>query len=188
MGVQTLIRCSSGPDGPTQTHTNLMSLKFESLAWTTSQNCTHISNCLPDIPTWMSKGWKPNASSFSTLTSPSCLSSHFMMTFSSRPVLKLWNNPQLHSSSSSSFFFLNFWLHFMACRILVSRPGIEPVPLEVEATGPPGKSQLYFLKIIFILSIVKEYKWLSLLSFISVLLKQLGFTDVFVLLCSAVFP
>ena len=105
MGVQTLIRCSSGPDGPTQTHTNLMSLKFESLAWTTSQNCTHISNCLPDIPTWMSKGWKPNASSFSTLTSPSCLSSHFMMTFSSRPVLKLWNNPQLHSSSSSSFFF-----------------------------------------------------------------------------------
>ena len=104
MGVQTLIRCSFGPDGTTQTHTNLITLKFKSLAWTTSQNCTHISNCLPDIPTWMSKGWKPNASSFSTLTSPSCLSPHFMMrTFSSRPVLKLWNHPQLHSSSSSFF-------------------------------------------------------------------------------------
>ena len=76
----------------------------------------------------------------------------------------------------------------MACRILVPRPGIEPVPLEVEGTVPPGKSQLYFLKVIFMLSIVKEYKWLSLLSFISVLLKQLEFTDVFVLLCNAVFP
>ena len=46
----------------------------------------------------------------------------------------------------------------MACRILVPRPGIEPVPLEVEGTVPPGKSQLYFLKVIFMLSIVKEYK------------------------------
>ena len=100
-------------------------------------------------------------------------------------LLDVWDS---FSSSSSSFFFLNFWLHFMACRILVPRPGIEPVLLEVEATGPPGKSQLYFLKIIFILSIVKEYKWLSLLSFISVLLKQLEFIDVFVLLCNAVFP
>lgn len=31
-----------------------MILKFKSLAWSTSHNCTHISNCLPDIPTWMS--------------------------------------------------------------------------------------------------------------------------------------
>ena len=100
-------------------------------------------------------------------------------------LLDVWDS---FSSSSSFFFFFNFWLHFMACRILVPRPGIEPVLLEFEATWPPGKSQLYFLKIIFILSIVKEYKWLSLLSFISVLLKQLEFIDVFVLLCNAVFP
>ena len=105
MGVQTLIRCSFGPDGTTQTHTNLMTLKFKSLAWTTSQNCTHISNCLSDIPTWMSNRWKPNSSSFSTLTSPSCLSPHFMMT----PLFQS-PSPKALESSSTSFFFFFFFL------------------------------------------------------------------------------
>ena len=105
MGVQTLIRCSFGPDGTTQTHTNLMTLKFKSLAWTTSQNCTHISNCLSDIPTWMSNRWKPNSSSFSTLTSPSCLSPHFMMT----PLFQSPSPKALESSSTSFFFFFFFF-------------------------------------------------------------------------------
>ena len=30
-------------------------------------------------------------------------------------------------------FLFNFWLHCMACRILVPRPGIEPTPPAVEA-------------------------------------------------------
>ena len=76
-----------------------MTFKFKSLAWTTSQNCTHISNCLPDIPTWMSNSWKPNSSSFSTLTSLSCLSPHFMMT----PLFQL-PSPKALESSSTSFF------------------------------------------------------------------------------------
>ena len=51
------------------------------------------------------------------------------------------------------FFFSCFWPH-VVCRILVPRPGIEPVPLAVEAgvltSGPPGESQvLPYLLLIF---------------------------------------
>ena len=42
-----------------------------------------------------------------------------------------------------------FWLHCTACGILVSRPGIEPVPLNwkrrVLTTGPPGKPRMGLL-------------------------------------------
>ena len=34
------------------------------------------------------------------------------------------------------FFFWFFWPHHTACGILVPRPGIEPVPLAVEAQSP----------------------------------------------------
>ena len=52
---------------------------------------------------------------------------------------------QHHSSKAWVIsFFLFFWQHHMACQILVLPPGIEPLPLSVEAqvltAGLPGKS------------------------------------------------
>ena len=40
---------------------------------------------------------------------------------------------QVEHSWTSTFF---FWLHHVACGILVSRPGTEPVPPAVEAQRP----------------------------------------------------
>ena len=38
--------------------------------------------------------------------------------------------------SEQYFLFLFFWLHSMACRILVPQPGIKLVPLAVKAQRP----------------------------------------------------
>ena len=58
-----------------------------------------------------------------------------------------WNQVPLKLSSPSEFMmnlFFCFWSHHVARRILVPRPGIQPVPPAVEAgvltTGPPGRS------------------------------------------------
>ena len=50
---------------------------------------------------------------------------------------------------SSTFFFFNFWTHFMACGILVPWPGIKPAPSSVEFQSYNpwllGKSRAVFL-------------------------------------------
>ena len=54
----------------------------------------------------------------------------------------------LYLGSTTPFFF--FWPHYMTCRILVTRPGIEPRPSAVKCrlltAGLPGNS----LNIVFL--------------------------------------
>ena len=83
---------------------NWMILKFKSLAWSTSHNCTHISNayltsppgCLTEISN--SKCQQSSSSSFPTLSSPSCLPLYFLV----NPPLQ-WPSPKGSESTSTSF-------------------------------------------------------------------------------------
>ena len=90
-----------------------MILKFKSLAWSTSHNCTHISNayltsppgCLTEISN--SKCQQSSSSSFPTLSSPSCLPLYFLV----NPPLQ-WPSPKGSESTSTSFsLFFFFSLH-----------------------------------------------------------------------------
>lgn len=92
---------------------NWMILKFKSLAWSTSHNCTHISNayltsppgCLTEISN--SKCQQSSSSSFPTLSSPSCLPLYFLV----NPPLQ-WPSPKGSESTSTSFSLSLFFFFF----------------------------------------------------------------------------